>query len=103
MESTDPYGKHSLRTSMYFPETHLMVAGNPKAAGTTLRWWLLSAHGVDVSERTRRSWWGASAPYQTVWDEGVQLDYVWPQTLILAGMSALLLAAAARAFNPRLE
>jgi hypothetical protein len=55
------------------------VAGNPKAAGTTLRWWLLSAHGVDVAERTRHSWWGESAPYQTVWDESVELEYVWPQ------------------------
>ena len=79
MESADPYIEHSLRTSMYFPETHLMVAGNPKAAGTTLRWWLLSAHGVDVAERTRRSWWGESAPYQTVWDEAVRLEYIWPQ------------------------
>lgn len=79
MEGTDPYIEHSLRTSMYFPESRLMVAGNPKAAGTTLRWWLLSAHGVDVVERTQQSWWGESAPYQTVWDEGVQLEYVWPQ------------------------
>ena len=35
--------------------------------------------------------------------KGVGLEYVWPQTLILAGMSALLLAAAARSFNARLE
>jgi ABC-2 type transport system permease protein len=35
--------------------------------------------------------------------KGVGLEYVWPQTLILAGMSALLLTAAARSFNTRLE
>jgi ABC-2 type transport system permease protein len=35
--------------------------------------------------------------------KGVGLEYVWPQTLILAGMSAVLLAAAARSFNARLE
>jgi ABC-2 type transport system permease protein len=35
--------------------------------------------------------------------KGVGLEYVWPQTLILAGMSALLLTAAARSFDARLE
>ena len=35
--------------------------------------------------------------------KGVGLDYVWPQTLILAAMSAVLLGAAARSFNARLE
>jgi hypothetical protein len=73
----DPYVEHSLRTSMFFPATRLFVAGNPKAAGTTLRWWLLQAHGVDVTERTADSWWGESAPYQTVWDAHVDLDYAW--------------------------
>lgn len=62
---------------MYFPSTRLFVAGNPKAAGTTLRWWLLQAHGVDVSERTSDSWWGESAPFQTVWDSRINLDYTW--------------------------
>jgi hypothetical protein len=74
----DPYVEHSLRTSMFFPSTRLFVAGNPKAAGTTLRWWLLAAHGVDVVARTETSWWGESAPFQTVWDDGVDLDYTWP-------------------------
>jgi len=64
---------------MFFPDSRLMIAGNPKAAGTTLRWWLLEAHGIDVSAATRHSWWGESAPFQTVWDEGVQLRYIWPQ------------------------
>ncbi len=62
---------------MYFPSTRLFVAGNPKAAGTTLRWWLLQAHGVDVAARTAHSWWGESAPYQTVWDSRIDLDYAW--------------------------
>jgi hypothetical protein len=79
MERTDEFVAHSLRTSMFFPQTRLMVAGNPKAAGTTLRWWLLAAHGVDVADRTRPSWWGESAPYQTVWDETTRLEYIWPQ------------------------
>ena len=35
--------------------------------------------------------------------KGVGLEHVWPQTLILAAMSALLLTAAARSFNARLE
>jgi ABC-2 type transport system permease protein len=35
--------------------------------------------------------------------KGVGLEYVWPQTLILAVMSAVLLTAAARSFNARLE
>jgi hypothetical protein len=73
----DPFIEHSLRTSMFFPVTRLFVAGNPKCAGTTLRWWLLSVHGVDVAERTRNSWWGESAPFQTVWDSGVELDFTW--------------------------
>lgn len=76
--TADPYVEHSLRTSMYFPSTRLFVAGNPKAAGTTLRWWLLEAHGVDVASRTANSWWGESAPYQTVWDARINLDYAWP-------------------------
>jgi hypothetical protein len=75
--ATDPYVEHSLRTSMFFPATRLLVAGNPKAAGTTLRWWLLRAHGVDVEERTRGSWWGESAPFQVVWDAEVDLDFTW--------------------------
>jgi hypothetical protein len=79
MDHPDRYVEHSLRTSMFFQSTRLMVAGNPKAAGTTLRWWLLRAHGVDVDERTRTSWWGESAPYQTVWDDHMRLDFVWTQ------------------------
>jgi ABC-2 type transport system permease protein len=35
--------------------------------------------------------------------KGIGLDYLWPQTAVLAAMSVLLLAAAARSFNPRLE
>lgn len=74
---SDPYVEHSLRTSLFFPTTRLFVAGNPKAAGTTLRWWLLEAHGVDVAGRTAQSWWGESAPFQTVWDARVDLDFTW--------------------------
>lgn len=74
---SDPYVEHSLRTSMFFPGTRLFVAGNPKAAGTTLRWWLLEAHGVDVAERTAGSWWGESAPFQAVWDSRIDLEFTW--------------------------
>jgi hypothetical protein len=74
---SDPYVRHSLHTSMFFPSTRLFVAGNPKAAGTTLRWWLLAAHGLDVRARTAESWWGESAPFQTVWDQGIDLVYTW--------------------------
>jgi ABC-2 type transport system permease protein len=35
--------------------------------------------------------------------KGVGLEYVWPQTLVLIAMSAILLTAAARSFNARLE
>jgi ABC-2 type transport system permease protein len=35
--------------------------------------------------------------------KGVGLEFLWPQTLVLAGMSALLLAASARSFHARLE
>jgi len=35
--------------------------------------------------------------------KGVGLEYVWPQTLILAAMSAVLLTAAARSFSARLD
>ncbi len=62
---------------MYFPQTRLFVAGNPKAAGTTLRWWLLGAHGVDVAAVTAPSLWGESSPAQTVWDRNVDLRYTW--------------------------
>ena len=74
---SDPYIRHSLHTSMFFPSTRLFVAGNPKAAGTTLRWWLLAAHGVDVRARTAESWWGESAPFQTVWDQAIDLEFTW--------------------------
>ncbi len=74
---SDPYVDHSLHTSMFFPATRLFVAGNPKAAGTMLRWWLLGAHGVNVTDRTAHSWWGESAPFQTVWDGGIDLDFTW--------------------------
>ncbi|MEO8106547.1 MAG: sulfotransferase family 2 domain-containing protein [Actinomycetes bacterium] len=73
----DPYIKHSLLTSMFFPQTRLFVAGNPKAAGTALRWWLLAAHGVDVTERTAQSSWSESAAFQTVWDPRIDLTYTW--------------------------
>ncbi|MCU0296221.1 MAG: sulfotransferase family protein [Candidatus Nanopelagicales bacterium] len=74
---SDPYVRHSLRTAMFFPTTRLFVVGNPKAAGTTLRWWLLAAHGVDVGARTASSWWSESAPFQTVWDPGIDLEFTW--------------------------
>jgi hypothetical protein len=73
----DPFVRHSLQTSMYFPQTRLFVAGNPKAAGTTLRWWLLGAHGVDVAAVTAPSLWAESSPAQTVWDVNVDLRYTW--------------------------
>ncbi|HEX5017530.1 MAG TPA: sulfotransferase family 2 domain-containing protein [Actinomycetes bacterium] len=73
----DRFQHHSLITSMFFPQTRLVVAGNPKAAGTSLRWWLLPLHGVDVEQATRRSLWQESAPYQTVWDTRVNLRYAW--------------------------
>jgi hypothetical protein len=73
----DPFVAHSLRTSMFFASTRLFVTGNPKAAGTTLRWWLLGAHGVDVAAATSGSLWGESSPAQTVWDRAVDLRYTW--------------------------
>lgn len=76
-DDLDPFQYHSLRTSMFFPQSRLMVAGNPKAAGTSLRWWLLPLHGVDVEALTRRSLWSESAPFQTVWDVRVDLSYAW--------------------------
>ena len=33
----DRFVGHSLRTSMFFPQSKLFVAGNPKAAGTSIR------------------------------------------------------------------
>jgi len=73
----DRFVAHSLRTSMFFPQSRLFIAGNPKAAGTSMRWWLLTMHGVDVGARTAGSLWGESAPYQTVWDESADLEYTW--------------------------
>jgi ABC-2 type transport system permease protein len=35
--------------------------------------------------------------------KGVGLEYLWPQTLILAGMALFLLVASARSFKERLE
>jgi len=35
--------------------------------------------------------------------KGIGLDYLWKETLILAGMSAVLLLISARAFKARLE
>ena len=76
-DDLDQFQHHSLITSMFFPESRLMVAGNPKAAGTSLRWWLLPLHGVDVAVLTRESLWQESLPYQTVWDTRVDLRYAW--------------------------
>ena len=73
----DPFVAHSLRTSLFFPRTRLFVAGNPKAAGTALRWWLLEAHDVDVADVTADSLWGESAPDQVVWDGRVDLRFTW--------------------------
>ncbi len=73
----DPFVEHSLRTSLFFPQSRLFVAGNPKAAGTSLRWWLLEAHGVDVAAATQESLWGESAPFQAVWDGAVDLRFTW--------------------------
>jgi len=73
----DAFTTHSLRTSLFFPASRLFVAGNPKAAGTSLRWWLLQCHGIDVAERTADSLWGESAFFQTVWDDRVDLRYAW--------------------------
>jgi hypothetical protein len=73
----DRFIAHSLRTSMYFTSTRLLVRGNPKAAGTTLRWWLLQAHGVDVAAVVAESLWNESGPAQAVWDERVDLRYTW--------------------------
>jgi hypothetical protein len=73
----DRFVGHSLATSMYFPASRLFVAGNPKAAGTSMRWWLLRSHGVAVDTLTALSWWGESAPYQTVWDDSVDLRFTW--------------------------
>jgi hypothetical protein len=76
-DDRNEYQHHSLITSMFFPQTRLMVAGNPKAAGTSLRWWLLPLHGVDVADLTKDSLWRESAPYQTVWDTRIDLRYAW--------------------------
>ena len=76
-EALDNFAKHSLSTSMFFPQSRLMIAGNPKVAGTSLRWWLLPLHGVDVESLTRNSLWGESAPFQTVWDGGIDLTFTW--------------------------
>jgi len=73
----DPFITHSQHTSMFFRRTRLFVVGNPKAAGTALRWWLLGAHGVDVAQVTAGSLWGESSPAQTVWDREVDLRYTW--------------------------
>jgi len=89
MTSRDRFIEHSLHTSMFFPQTRLMVAGNPKAAGTTLRWWLLGAHGIDVGECTSSSWWGESAPRQVVWDDRAPTRYIWPQLTEGAKQDAL--------------
>jgi hypothetical protein len=76
--STDaPFVAHSLGTSLFFSSSRLFVAGNPKAAGTALRWWLLEAHGVDVAEATADSLWGESAPDQVVWDGRLDLRHTW--------------------------
>ncbi len=76
-DGLDRFVRHSLHTSMFFPVSRLFIAGNPKAAGTSLRWWLLESHGIDVTKRTAESLWGESAPAQTVWDTSVDLRFTW--------------------------
>ena len=73
----DKFIEHSLRTSMFFPQSRLFIAGNPKAAGTSLRWWLLPLHGIDIDFLCRDSIWGESAPFQTVWDPRIDFRYTW--------------------------
>lgn len=77
MPDLQTFAAHSLRTSLFFPSSRLFVAGNPKAAGTSLRWWLLQCHDIDVAERTAESMWGESAYFQTVWDGAIDLRYTW--------------------------
>ena len=74
---TDKFIEHSLQTSTFFPGSRLFITGNPKVAGTSLRWWLLPLHGIDVDALTKRSLWGESAPYQTVWDTRIDFRYTW--------------------------
>lgn len=73
----ESYTAHSRNTSVYLPQARVWVAGNPKAAGTSLRWWLLRAAGIDVDAVTRGSLWGESSPAQVVWARNPALRYTW--------------------------
>jgi hypothetical protein len=77
IQPTDEFQHRSVRTSLYFSTSKLFIAGNRKAAGTAVRWWLLPAHGVDVEAVTRDVVGRELASTEAVWAGGAPLRYLW--------------------------
>jgi ABC-2 type transport system permease protein len=72
-----------LLSGMIFPLASMPAALQAVSAAVPARWYLVIARGIML--------------------KGVGLAHLWRETLVLAGMMMLLLAAAARSFRPRLD
>ncbi len=72
-----------LLSGFIFPVESMPLALRLISYGVPGRWFIEIARGIML--------------------KGIGIEYLWPQTLILAGMSVVLLVAAARSFNARLE
>jgi hypothetical protein len=77
IQPTDEFQHRSVRTSLYFPTSKLFIAGNRKAAGTAVRWWLLPAHGVDVEAVTHDVVGRELAATEAVWAGAAPLPFLW--------------------------
>lgn len=62
---------------MFLPQARVWALNNPKTAGTSLRWWMLAAAGIDVAKLTRDSLWRESSPGQVVWDQTAGIPFAW--------------------------
>ena len=77
IRADDRFQERSIVTSLFFPQSRLFIAGNRKAAGTSLRWWLLPLHGIDVEELTRNVVGRELVTTEAVWAGLKSFRYIW--------------------------
>jgi hypothetical protein len=77
IKAVDRFQERSIVTSLFFPRSRLFIAGNRKAAGTSLRWWLLPLHGVDVEALTKDVVGRELVSTEAVWAGLRSFRYIW--------------------------
>jgi len=77
IRADDRFQERSIVTSLFFPQSRLFIAGNRKAAGTSLRWWLLPLHGIDVEALTRDVVGRELVSTEAVWAGLRSFRYIW--------------------------